>query len=980
MIAAARPAPKPSPPTPPEPGSSRPAEPKLRAELRRALASIRSEYISRTPDQAAQAWLRLVDRYAAFARKYGAEGGHADDSYYDKNKFGFEQVLKALPPPSAWRALAVRIEARKAPAASLFEGSLRLLAHLLTDDVDRQWKDVAALERVSMDGSLKAEENVALVVKMHRALADRSGDPARILQAMERTRLLPLSHNRLHTLELPDLLSMIGPQKAEVVLKRALRTPTLSLSVVKGADATLKRARRLALALGPQVKTPSWGLVMSIDADSMRLFESFERQALALGGGKSMGRYEGEFPDNYDSAKFYHLMGLIAAGRGPQAARVNLARQAWNGWRPDEAVEALIQQGGSAALSDFLHSKLSADPGQQCWDRYIEVASRIHQMDRVIALLRSFLTKPGLELDLQQTLRGHLIQALLAADRVEDGVREIRTALIPPDPARERTLQRLYAAEKLTRLGHLLYNRSWEEEGIRGAVAFSAAGMKLVDLYHTLGRGLEEERALVGILVNNERPDRIVVTHAIENDTQFLLIRLLSVYNRAGRTKDVLLLLDRASGWQVKDLSSIYLEREHYGDGHFVGWMVARALAATGRAAEAAPILKAILYRNMDYDPAYQLLIDLQGVAAIPFLDHLAATDRFEERPLIWKAYAYYKAKRLIEAERTARAAIAIDPSDGEQEEGRRLRVYSILADIRAARGDSDQAALYRKVVRAIRIAEDADDLAEVGLRDRSLRRYEEALGLFADAYCIQSRLAVKLAEEGRLQEAEAHYRRAYELMPDSFGRMESHCFGCERVFEGARATGIAERVFKRMLAKSPHKPQLHYLLGYLREQQGHRAEAAAHYRQAARLDPDYINAWKHLADLESQTGVRARESDTIIFQLLRLDPQQKHNTTDLDSVNDLATLWRTLEAARSSQPPIAPGRMLPLTASKQRIEQYEAERRAEDPDYDPEEFRRPGRIWDRFYWQRKLGTPGESLAQYSILQELVPIVQAAFP
>ena len=32
--------------------------------------------------------------------------------------------------------------------------------------------------------------------------------------------------------------------------------------------------------------------------------------------------------------------------------------------------------------------------------------------------------------------------------------------------------------------------------------------------------------------------------------------------------------------------------------------------------------------------------------------------------------------------------------------------------------------------------------------------------------------------------------------MPDSFGRVESHCFGCESVFQGADAQALAERVF----------------------------------------------------------------------------------------------------------------------------------------------------------------------------------------
>jgi hypothetical protein len=52
-------------------------------------------------------------------------------------------------------------------------------------------------------------------------------------------------------------------------------------------------------------------------------------------------------------------------------------------------------------------------------------------------------------------------------------------------------------------------------------------------------------------------------------------------------------------------------------------------------------------------------------------------------------------------------------------------------------------------------------------------------------------------------------------MMPDSFGRVESHCFGCERAFDGERAQSIAERVFTGIAAKRPDNPQVHYLLGY---------------------------------------------------------------------------------------------------------------------------------------------------------------------
>jgi len=89
----------------------------------------------------------------------------------------------------------------------------------------------------------------------------------------------------------------------------------------------------------------------------------------------------------------------------------------------------------------------------------------------------------------------------------------------------------------------------------------------------------------------------------------------------------------------------------------------------------------------------------------------------------------------------------------------------------------------------------------------KALALYEEALGIFADAYCIQSRLALRYESLGDSENALKYYQRAFELMPDSFGRIESHCFGCEGAFGSPVAQGVAERVFTALAEKPDAKP-----------------------------------------------------------------------------------------------------------------------------------------------------------------------------
>ena len=171
----------------------------------------------------------------------------------------------------------------------------------------------------------------------------------------------------------------------------------------------------------------------------------------------------------------------------------------------------------------------------------------------------------------------------------------------------------------------------------------------------------------------------------------------------------------------------------------------ASALFRVGRTDEARRITHDLLEQTPEDDRVYEILLGINGDDVLSRLDRVFAEDPFQERPLIWKSQYLFKSGRLEEAEKVARQAIAIDPSDGEQGKGDRMRIYSVLADIREARGDAKEAGILRGAVRAIRLSERADDFFATGLLTRAVALYQESLPLFTDAYCIQSRLAVQL-------------------------------------------------------------------------------------------------------------------------------------------------------------------------------------------------------------------------------------------
>src|SRR5262249_10035461 len=400
-----------------------------------------------------------------------------------------------------------------------------------------------------------------------------------------------------------------------------------------------------------------------------------------------------------------------------------------------------------------------------------------------------------------------------------------------------------------------------------------------------------------------------------QNPAAAAVAEIAGIHGQAKRHREALALLDDSPHWNARDLRDLLGAKDSLGVP--VALTVARALADTGRRPQAIAVTRALIDALPGHDPAYELLLALDPDAD-GYLNKVYADDKFEERPLIWKGILYTRSGRWLEAESLIRQAITIDPSDGEEGPNDRMRAYAVLAEVLEAKGDKAQAAVFRGAVRAIRISERTDELATLGLYERAFAGYGRALAQFADAYCIQSRLAIRLMEQGRRDEAFEHYRRAYELMPASFGRVESHCFGCESVFQGAEQQSLAEKVFNQLLAKDPAKPQIHYLLGYLNKERGRLGEATKRFGESVRLDPEDLNAWKQLHELGRHIYLEPRERDQARFKLLELDPRQRHVRYGLNSVGDLGALWTAVNAVYR---PAESGALYPLPKSAQALE-----------------------------------------------------------
>lgn len=988
------------------------------AKLRADLTNFTARASSLAPEVAAREWLALADRF--LKSQPDMRGGTADFT----PPLQSQELIGALPPPPAWDALARAVESRPAPA-SLREApqlGLQLLVHSLTANRDAQAADLNQFEKLLASAKRQeARQMLHAYTQINDAFLSLSDDTNAMLASVERQIAAAETKNEFggSYLNLPDLVSIIGEAKAEPLLRRALKSQARQIHLRGSRSQSL--ARRLALEIMDELAKPHWSLCNSVEATE--LFEAMEKKFTKPAAAKpavpglpaelaELQEDMGGFNDyERQQGRTYYLVGLIAKDRPQDAADYarKAAKEGIDTGLPHDALQALDRAGRTGALDDFLHSLLSQDAGLPYWSDYFQVAAKTGNTERMLKLAREAAARTDFAGAKGIALREQLHKALLAADEVEEGVKELRALLAAQQSGTKQPNRRMNFSMRasnpgeqglmLARLGRLLDQPEWIEEGLAAARAsLSKAGSEegmfgpsvlgeLAEFLQSSGRAAEAEQLLLAELVRTTQSAQNASSRRMQmrgfggedsGSASPVLTLLVRLYHQADRPGDVLTLLEQAPHWGFKDLGETLGEDSSDFDFGRLGgtpssskeplaYYAASALAETDRKAEALAIVNALLEKQNGYDPAYELLTRLAGQDARARLDELFARDPFEERPLIWKGMLLHQAGRHAEAEKVIRQAITIDPSDGEQGPDRRMRVYAVLADIREALGDTAEAGVMRGAVQAIRLSERADAYHAAGLLTRSVKLYQEALTHFADAYCIQSRLAVRMTELGRHEEAAQYYQRAFELMPTSFGRVESHCFGCEHTFDSPNAQTIAERVFSKLVQEQPQKPQVQYLMGYLRQHQGRVDDALTHLKQAVKLDPDYLNAWERIGGLREETRLKPAETDEVALNILRLDPVGRHAHPDLSHISDLRALWTAVEVAARKQPR-EPGKLLDLRASREALAEKEKNAGQDEEMMQMAQFR-------EFYDRQRVLNPASAISQHALINALSSLI-----
>ena len=873
--------------------SSQPKEQSKPRVLLNDIGEYRERQKNISNKQSAKQWLELAERAQNITRQEQIQSLNAIDSVTGQ-AVGMKSLIASLPAPTVWPEL-YKTNSKLNRELSLKQTSLNFILASLVNKQESKMKSLKTMqELINNSKETDQYQNKYIFAQLQQTVIRQSGDVNAIMALLEHQ--LVDQENAEGEIALPDLVTLLGKEKAELWLRKQLILSKHGFSVDQG-DQTLLLAQQLALELADKLLIPHWGLVKGLKAT--QLYEAIESRFSNKGA-----RW------NRKQAELYYLLGLIATGKSEKASEVavSMSDKFKELTLPRKALDDLEKLGYTQELYSFFSNLLAQKSTFSFWDDYIKLSALTGNTQNLINLIETKLSSTELTSKRKLWFREKLVMALLANDQTERAGKLLLKLIADSSNDSKGPL-----ALKLVLMGELLNKKAWVKSGLATSKQVFDSQQQEEPTGHTsfyseyiktlrrLNKISDAEQVVVkqisqftSIMQSYGEATGMKLDSQLSILLRPLAIELIGIYADAERWGDVIYVAEHFPYWGESDLSEIFTETDS--NKIPVALTIAKALVNTGKTEPVIAILEALIKEKGGLDQAYELYTQIKGKDAIVFLDQRYQDDQFEERPLIWKATLLLQADQLQHAKTTLQQAIQIDPSDGEQGTGDRMRAYAIMAKILAAEGDSEGADFNRRAVQAIRLSEQADRFTDAGMFQRAIKMYSDASNIFEDAYCIQSRLAFQMTKQGRIEEAASHYQKAFELMPSSFGRVESHCFGCESVFKHPTAQTIAEQIFDKLIKEQPLNPQIHYMMGYLRKEQGKYLEAIPHFRKAVTLDPQYLNAWKQFYKLGEHVYIEAWERDIAALKMLELDPSRKHAKVDLADVSDLKGLWQHAE------------------------------------------------------------------------------------
>ena len=139
-----------------------------------------------------------------------------------------------------------------------------------------------------------------------------------------------------------------------------------------------------------------------------------------------------------------------------------------------------------------------------------------------------------------------------------------------------------------------------------------------------------------------------------------------------------------------------------------------------------------------------------------------------------------------------------------------------------------------------------------------SLTLFKHTVTVTAKNFIFHNNLGPLLAQQGKIEEAAAHYKEALRIKPNYAEAYNN--LGILLARQGKIEEAAAH--YNEALRIKPNYPEVYNNLGSLLARQGKIEEAAAHYRQALRIKPNYAEAHYNLGILLAQQGRQKEATD----------------------------------------------------------------------------------------------------------------------
>jgi protein O-mannosyl-transferase len=149
-----------------------------------------------------------------------------------------------------------------------------------------------------------------------------------------------------------------------------------------------------------------------------------------------------------------------------------------------------------------------------------------------------------------------------------------------------------------------------------------------------------------------------------------------------------------------------------------------------------------------------------------------------------------------------------------------------------------------------------------------SIMLYEHSLAVTSNNFIIDNNLGLALVEQGKIQEAIAHFSEALRIKPDD---AEAH-YSLGLALAGQRKIQGAIAHFAEALRIKPEYSEAHNGLGVTLVWQGKIQEAIAHFTEALRIKPDDAKAHYNLGIALAEQG-KIQEAIAHFTEALRIKP-----------------------------------------------------------------------------------------------------------